>query len=175
MATAPASGIKPNATMIRLWAVACVALRPKWSRSRFVRNTRRPVRGRISAAQVTSDAIARKNRTSMKEYSATCHFDSALESANMTVAPSINKMPSGIRSARKLARWSRLSVVKAGPSGFRSLPSMGEGTRAGANAYGNPVPAHDARDRQIQSKRADLRQLGYEFRVFLLGPGARRA
>jgi hypothetical protein len=41
----------------------------------------------------------------MKEYSATCHFDSALESANMTVAPSINKMPSGIRSARKLARW----------------------------------------------------------------------
>ena len=93
----------------------------------------------------------------------------------MTVAPSINKMPSGIRSARKLARWSRLSVVKAGPSGFRSLPSMGEGTRAGANAYGNPVPAHGAQDRQVQSKRADLRQLGNEFPVFLLGPGARRA
>ena len=29
MATAPASGIKPNAMMIRLCAVACVALRPK--------------------------------------------------------------------------------------------------------------------------------------------------
>jgi len=79
MATAPASGINPNARMIRLWAVACVTLRPKWSRSRFVRNTARPVRGRISPAQTASDAIARKNRTSTKEYSATCHFDSALE------------------------------------------------------------------------------------------------
>ena len=67
MATAPASGIKPNAMMIRLCAVAWVALRPKWSRNRLVRSTARPVPGKISAAQVTSEAMARKNSTSTKE------------------------------------------------------------------------------------------------------------
>ena len=71
-----------------------------------------------------------------KEYSATCHFDSALESANMMVAPSMNKMPSGIRSARRLARWSRLLEVKGGPGEFQRLPSTGSRGRAVAKAYG---------------------------------------
>ena len=44
----------------------------------------------------------------------------------MIVAPSMNKMPSGIRSARKVARFSRLSEVKEGPSELLRLPSMGE-------------------------------------------------
>src|SRR6185312_8560069 len=78
---------------------------------RFVRSTLKPVRGRISTAHVASEAMARKNKTSMNEYSATCHFERALEIANMTVAPSMNKMPSGIRSARPVAR-ARLSAVK---------------------------------------------------------------
>ncbi len=112
MATAPARGIKPNAMMMRLCAVACVALRPKWSRNLFVRSTARPVRGRMSTAQVKSEAMARKNRTSTNEYSATCHFDSALDTANRTVAPSMNKMPSGTRSTRRGARSARLSEVK---------------------------------------------------------------
>jgi len=94
------------------------------------------VRGKISTAQVTSDAMARKNRTSAKEYSATCHFDSALETANRTVAPSMNKMPSGIRSARKLARWSRLSEVKGSPGGIAALANTVERGRAGAERNG---------------------------------------
>ena len=57
----------------------------------------------------------------------------------MMVAPSMNKMPSGIRSARGLARWSRLSEVKGGPSEFQRLPSTGERGRAEAKAYGGPA------------------------------------
>ncbi len=67
MATAPASGIRPSAMTIRLCATACVALRPTWSRRRSVRNTAKPLRGRISKAQTGSDPSARKNSTSAKE------------------------------------------------------------------------------------------------------------
>jgi len=75
----------------------------------------------MSTAQVSSEATARKNRTSTNEYSATCHFDSALDTANMTVAPSMNKMPSGTRSARREARSARLSEVKEKPQKVMAL------------------------------------------------------
>jgi hypothetical protein len=70
---------------------------------------------------VTSEAMALKNRTSMNEYSATCHFDNALDSANMTVAPSMNKMPSGTWSARNRARCAMLSDVKGRPQRNRTI------------------------------------------------------
>ena len=67
MATAPPSGISEKAMTIRLCATAWVPLRPKWSRSRWVRNTIMPVRGRIKMQTAASDTIARKNRTSANE------------------------------------------------------------------------------------------------------------
>jgi hypothetical protein len=41
--------------------------------------------------------------------------------ANMTVAPSMNKMPSGTRSARREARSARLSEVKEKPQKVMAL------------------------------------------------------
>ncbi|MGA6976155.1 MAG: hypothetical protein WBZ23_06445, partial [Pseudolabrys sp.] len=80
-------------------------------------STVRPVRGSKNA-QVNNEALA---RTSTTDYSATCHFDSALDTANMTVAPSMNKMPSGTRSARRGAQCARLSEVKDKP---RQVPTL---------------------------------------------------
>jgi hypothetical protein len=70
---------------------------------------------------VNSEAVARKNKTSTNEYSATCHFDNALDTANITVAPSMNKMPSETRSARRRARCARLSKVKEKPQQVPAL------------------------------------------------------
>ena len=67
IATTPASGISASATMNRLCAVPCATLRPRWAAKRCVRNTGNPTRGRISAAQMTSEPKERKNSTSAKE------------------------------------------------------------------------------------------------------------
>jgi len=53
--------------MIMLCATACVELRPTWSRRRVVRNTPRPVRGRMIAPQTKTDTMARMNNTSSNE------------------------------------------------------------------------------------------------------------
>ena len=70
----------------------------------------------LSPASLSLSVRALEERLSV-----TCHFDSALDTANMTVAPSINKMPSGTRSARRGARSARLSEVNEKPQQVRAL------------------------------------------------------
>ena len=67
MATAPASGIMPKAMTMKLCAVACVVLRPKCCLKLLVRNTAKPVRGKIRSEQITSEPSARKHSTSANE------------------------------------------------------------------------------------------------------------
>ncbi len=64
IATALASGIRLKASTISVCEVPCEALRRRWARSRFVRKTASPVRGRMMSAQTASETTVRTNMNS---------------------------------------------------------------------------------------------------------------
>ncbi len=114
MATAPASGMYQSAMTVKVCETACESPRATCAPGRRVAKAARPVAGNTAAAQTRSELNDRAAITSPSGYRATSNFMMALEAANMSVAPVMQAMPSGMLSLMRRTSKNALAHPRAG-------------------------------------------------------------